>query len=134
MPLSIFAAVMYVAGAILALISVGAAALTSHGLINIAPTGAQAIEWFKIATGFQITHALGMMLATAIAEARPEGRARQLMRAGAILLALGALLFPGALYSLSFYGPSFFAPWGGFAAMAGWIAFAAGAAMAVRRG
>jgi uncharacterized membrane protein YgdD (TMEM256/DUF423 family) len=133
MPLSPFAAAAYIAGAILALVSVAAAALTSHGLINIAPTGAQAIEWFKIATGFQITHALGMIAATLIGEQLAPGRARKTMRASAVLLGLGALLFPGALYSLSFYGPSFFAPWGGYAAMAGWIAFALGAAMAVRK-
>lgn len=133
MNLSRFAAASYIAGAVLALVSVAAAALTSHGLVKIAPTGAQAVEWFKIATGFQITHALGMILVTVIAEQLTPGRARTVMRAGAVLLGVGALLFPGALYSLSFTGPSFFAPWGGFAAMAGWIAFAVGAAIAVKR-
>ncbi len=133
MTLSPFAAASYIAAALLALISVAAAALTSHGLINIAPTGAQALEWFKIATGFQITHALGIVLVTIIGEQLAPGRARSVLRVGVVLLGLGALLFPTALYSLSFYGPAFFAPWGGFAAMGGWIAFAVGAAMAVKR-
>jgi uncharacterized membrane protein YgdD (TMEM256/DUF423 family) len=128
-----FAVGAYVFGALSALVSVAAAALTSHGLINIAPTGAQAVEWFKIATNFQITHALGLIAAAALADHWAAGKGQTLMKAAAVLLGAGALLFPGALYSLSFYGPSFFAPWGGFAAMAGWLLFAVATVVAAAK-
>ena len=96
------------------------------------PAGDQAVAWFKIATSFQMDHTLGLIFVTAIADQLSAGRARSVMRAGAVLLGAGALLFPTALYSLSFLGPSFWAPYGGFAAMAGWIAFGVGAVMALK--
>ncbi len=55
-----------------------------------------------------------------------------IMRAGAVLMAAGAFLFPTALYSLSFAGPVFWAPYGGIAAMAGWGAFAVGAVLTLK--
>ena len=132
MTLSRFATGIYVFAALMALVSVAAAALTSHGLANLAPTGEAAVEWFKIATTFQMDHALGAILVTAIAEQLAIGRARMLMRAAAVLLGAGALLFPAGLYSLSFGGPVFFAPWGGTAAMAGWAVFAVSAVLALK--
>ena len=127
-----FAVGLYVFGAFSALISVALAALTSHGLEGLAPAGDQAVEWFKIATGFQMNHALGLILVTAIAEHFSAGRPRDLMRAAAVLLSVGALLFPAALYSLSFGGPVFFAPFGGIAAMAGWALFAVAALLTLK--
>jgi len=44
-------------------------------------------------------------------------------------LAAGAILFPGSLYSVSFGGPVFFAPYGGTAAMIGWALFGVGAVL-----
>ena len=129
---SLFATVLYVFGAVSGLISVALAALTAHGLDRLAPTGVQAVEWFKIATTFQMDHALGLILVTAISDHLAMGRARNLMRASACFLAVGALLFPAALYSLSFEGPVFFAPYGGIAAMAGWGLFAVSAVIAYR--
>jgi uncharacterized membrane protein YgdD (TMEM256/DUF423 family) len=128
-----FAATLYAFAGVSGLIVVALAALTSHGLAGMAPTAEQAVEWFKIATEFQMNHTLGVILVTAIADQLAAGRARTVMRASAVLLAIGAVLFPGALYSLSFLGPSFFAPWGGFAAMAGWIGFAVSAVMAFKK-
>jgi len=128
-----FAVSIYVLSAISALLSVALAALTSHGLQGLAPTGPQAVEWFKIATPFQMDHALGAILVAAVADQLAAGRARQVMQIGAVSLLAGGVLFAGGLYSLSFNGPAFFAPWGGFAAMAGWILFAVGAVMALRK-
>ncbi len=125
-----FAVSLYMFAGLSGLITVALAALTSHGLAGLAPTAEQAVEWFKIATEFQMNHTLGVILVTAISERLVLGRARSVMRASAVLLAVGAVLFPGALYSLSFLGPSFFAPWGGIAAMAGWAGFAVSAVMA----
>jgi uncharacterized membrane protein YgdD (TMEM256/DUF423 family) len=128
-----FAVVMYVIAALSGFAGVAAAALTSHGLQGLAPTGELAVEWFKIATNFEITHALGVILVTALAERFGEGRAQVVTRVGAILLAAGAVLFPTALYSLSFNGPAFWAPFGGTAAMGGWALFGVGAVMAGRK-
>ena len=128
-----FAVGMYIFGALSALLSVALAALTSHGLANLAPTGDAAVEWFKIATDFQMNHALGLILVTAISEKLDAGRPRMLMRAAAVLLGAGAFLFPVSLYTLSFGGPVFFAPFGGIAAMAGWALFAAAAGLALKQ-
>ena len=128
-----FAVVMYVIGAVSAFVAVAAAALTSHGLQGLAPIGEQAVEWFKIATNFQLTHTLGLILVTALGERFGEGRARLVMYAAAINLTAGAVLFPTALYSLSFNGPGFWAPLGGTAAMIGWALFGVGAVMAGRK-
>ena len=122
-----FAVVLYVIGAISGLLSVALAAFAAHALINIAPTGEQAVVWFKEATAFQMNHALASIGVTAISERLQVGRGRSLMRVGAAFLAAGAILFPGALYSVSFGGPVFFAPYGGVAAMIGWALFAVAA-------
>ena len=122
-----FAVVLYVIGAVCGLLSVALAAFAAHALSDIAPTGAQAVIWFKEATAFQMNHALALIFVTAISDRLQWGRGRNLMRASAIFLAAGALLFPGALYSVSFGGPVFFAPFGGMAAMIGWALFGAGA-------
>jgi uncharacterized membrane protein YgdD (TMEM256/DUF423 family) len=93
----------------------------------------QAVVWFKEGTNFQMNHALALLIATAVSE-RVAGRAQKVLRAAAISFAAATVLFPGALYSISFAGPGFFAPWGGYAAMIGWLLLAAGAVMAVPRG
>ena len=46
------------------------------------------------------------------------------MTSAAALLAAGAILFPTALYSSALGGPVFWAPWGGTAAIAGWMTLA----------
>jgi len=130
--MSRFAMTLYVIGALLALLSVCADAFAAHGLVAMAPAMEQAVVWFKEGANFQMNHALGLLIATAIAE-RLTGRARTLLRASAVLFAVGTLMFSGALYSISFAGPGFFAPWGGFAVMAGWLLFAAGAVVAARK-
>lgn len=131
--ISRFAVVLYVIGGLCGLLSVALAAFAAHALVNVAPTGEQAVIWFKEATAFQMNHALALIAVTAISERLHWGRGRNLMRAAAIFLAAGAILFPGALYSVSFDGPVFFAPWGGTAAMIGWALFAAGAVIAYVR-
>jgi uncharacterized membrane protein YgdD (TMEM256/DUF423 family) len=127
--MSPFAAILTAFGAVMALMSVAADAFTAHGLVTVAPAMEQAVVWFKEGANFQMNHALGLLIATAMAEHLAVGRARAVLRASAVLLAASTVLFPGALYSISFAGPGFFAPWGGFAAMIGWILFAAGAVM-----
>jgi len=127
--MSKFAAAMYSLAGLAALLSVALAALTAHALASIAPTGDQAVAWFREATAFQMSHALGLMIVTTVAE-RITGRAQRLMRAACYLLLAATVLFPAALYSVSFNGPVFFAPFGGVSAMAGWALFGVAAWMA----
>ena len=131
--MSRFAAILFVFGAVMALLSVAADAFAAHGLASMAPAMEQAVVWFKEGTNFQMNHALALLIATAVSE-RVAGRAQKVLRTAAISFAAATVLFPGALYSISFAGPGFFAPWGGYAAMVGWLLLAAGAVMAVPRG
>ena len=131
--MSRFAAILFVFGAVMALLSVAADAFAAHGLASMAPAMEQAVVWFKEGTNFQMNHALALLIATAVSE-RVAGRAQKVLRTAAISFAAATVLFPGALYSISFAGPGFFAPWGGYAAMIGWLLLAAGAVMAVPRG
>lgn len=132
--MSRFAVTLYVFGAVMALMSVCADAFAAHGLVTMAPAMEQAVVWFKEGANFQMNHALGLLIATAVSERFAGARAQGLFRLAALGFALGTVLFPGALYSISFAGPGFFAPWGGFAAMIGWLLFAAGALVAAREG
>lgn len=124
-----FAVALYVIGAVCGLLSVALAAFAAHALVDVAPTGEQAVIWFKEATAFQMNHALALIGVTAISERLQQGTGRNLVRAAAVFLAAGAILFPGSLYSASFGGPVFLAPFGGVAAMIGWAVFAVGAVL-----
>jgi uncharacterized membrane protein YgdD (TMEM256/DUF423 family) len=44
-------------------------------------------------------------------------------------MVIGIVLFPVALYAAAFDKPHFYAPWGGNAAMIGWLLFAVAAVM-----
>lgn len=129
-----FAATLFAFGAVMAVMSVAADAFAAHGLAAVAPAMEQAVVWFKEGANFQMNHALGLMIVTAVAEYLPAGRPRAILRAAAVLLAASTVLFPFSLYAISFAGPGFFAPYGGWAAMLGWLLFAAGAIMAAARG
>ena len=131
--MSPFAVTLYVIGALLALMSVAADAFAAHGLVTMAPAMEQAVVWFKEGANFQMNHALGLLIATVVAERLVAGPPRAVLRLAAVSFGAGAVLFPGALYSISFAGPGFFAPWGGFAAMIGWLLFAVGAVMGMSR-
>jgi uncharacterized membrane protein YgdD (TMEM256/DUF423 family) len=121
--MSRFAAIMYAFAGFSGLVVVAFEALAAHGLAGFAPTGEQAVVWFNQATSFQMTQTFALILATAIAERLAEGLGRRLMRKAAVLFLLAAVLFPGGLYSGSFNGPLITAPFGGIAAMAGWVLF-----------
>lgn len=116
------------------LTSVALAAFASHGLKNVAPTGDQAVIWFTQATDFQINHALAIILVALVSEHLAEGLARKLVLLGGVLMCFGILFFCGALYSTSFNGPVFFAPWGGTCSMLGWLSFGIGAVLAAFKG
>lgn len=132
MKLSRFAAGMYAFAGLSGLLAVALAALAAHALAGIAPTGEQAVIWFREATAFQMTHTLALILATIVAERVEAGLAQRILRIAAAFMAAAVVLFPGALYFASFNGPVVFAPFGGVAAMGGWALFGVGAWLASR--
>jgi uncharacterized membrane protein YgdD (TMEM256/DUF423 family) len=105
--------------------SIAASAWAAHGLQAVAPTGAQGVDWFIQAAGFQMNHALGVIAATAL-YLHMQGLARLITLNAALLLAIAIPLFSWSLYALAFDGPAFLAPYGGFAAMLGWLMVGAG--------
>jgi uncharacterized membrane protein YgdD (TMEM256/DUF423 family) len=124
--MSRFAAISYAFAGISGVLAVALSALAAHALASFAPTGEQAVIWFREATAFQTTHTLALIGATAISERLPLGLGQRIMRKAAGLFAIATVLFPGALYAASFNGPVITAPFGGIAAMAGWALFALG--------
>lgn len=114
--------------------SVALAAFAAHGLKNIAPTGEQGVIWFTQASEFQMNQALGIVLVALLSEHIAEGLAHKVVQLGTLLLSVSIIFFSGALYSGSFNGPIFFAPWGGTSAMLGWLTVAVGTVLAVTRG
>lgn len=133
-PMSRFAVILYTFGAVIALLSIALDAFAAHGLVAVAPAGEQAVIWFQTGTRFQMNHALGLLIVTAISERLDAGPARTLLRAAAVAMAAATLLFPGSLYAISFGGPGFLAPYGGYAAMLGWLLLAVGVWRVLGRG
>lgn len=132
MRLSRFAAGMFAFAGLSGLLAVALAALAAHALAGVAPTGEQAVTWFREATAFQMAHTLALVLITLVAERVPAGTGQRVLRIAAGFMAGGVILFPSALYSASFNGPVAFAPFGGVAAMAGWALFGVGGWLASR--
>lgn len=132
MKLSRFAAGMYGFAGLSGLLSVALAALAAHALAGLAPTGEQAVVWFREGTAFQMSHTLALILVTTVAERVEAGLARRILQTAAAFMVAAIILFPGALYSASFGGPVIFAPFGGVAAMGGWALFGVGAWLAAR--
>lgn len=127
-----FAAGLYAFAGFSGLTAVALAAFAAHALADIAPTGQQAVTWFREATAFQMTHTLALVLVTLIGDRVSAGAGRRVLRLAAGFMAAAVILFPGALYSASFGGPVIFAPFGGVSAMAGWALFGVGAWLASR--
>jgi uncharacterized membrane protein YgdD (TMEM256/DUF423 family) len=129
---SCIATVFYGFAGLAALSSIALAAFAAHGVAKIAPTGERAVVLFQQGTDFQMKHALALILVMVIADRLAPGLARTVLCAAAGFMAAGIVLFPGALYAAAFDKPHFYAPWGGTAAMIGWLLFAVGAVMAYR--
>jgi uncharacterized membrane protein YgdD (TMEM256/DUF423 family) len=103
-------------------ISVIVGAFAAHGLDLRSEAGLKARDWLQTGSHYQMCHALAMLGVCALVGA-------ELLNARLAVVALwlflaGSVLFPGALYSLSFGGPRWFgavAPIGGLAFIAGWV-------------
>ncbi len=103
-------------------ISVIVGAFAAHGLDLRTEAGLKARDWLQTGSHYQMVHALAMLGVCALAGV-------ELLNVRFAVVALwlflvGSVLFPGALYSLSFGGPRWFgavAPIGGLAFIAGWV-------------
>ncbi|WP_422030942.1 DUF423 domain-containing protein [Reyranella sp.] len=103
-------------------ISVIVGAFAAHGLDLRTEAGLKARDWLQTGSHYQMFHALAMLGVCALAGA--ELLNVRLAVVALWLFLVGSVLFPGALYSLSFGGPRWFgavAPIGGLAFIAGWI-------------
>ncbi|MBT4740859.1 MAG: DUF423 domain-containing protein [Rhodospirillaceae bacterium] len=127
MYLSRTAIYLIVFAALNGLVAVITGSLAAHGIEAMAPAGEQAVSWFYDGSDFQMKMAIGIVLVALLHDRVAEGRPRKLMLAAGVLFGIGILCFSGALYSLSFNGPGIFAPFGGLAAMIGFICLTIGA-------
>jgi len=103
-------------------ISVIVGAFAAHGLDLRTEAGLKAREWLQTGSHYQMVHALAMLGVCALGGA--ELLNARLAGVALWLFLVGSVLFPGALYSLSFGGPRWFgavAPVGGLAFIAGWV-------------
>ncbi|WP_428685721.1 DUF423 domain-containing protein [Reyranella sp.] len=103
-------------------ISVIVGAFAAHGLDLRTEAGLKARDWLQTGSHYQMFHALAMLGVCALAGA--ELVSVRLAVVALWLFLAGSVLFPGALYSLSFGGPRWFgavAPIGGLAFIAGWV-------------
>ncbi len=116
-------------GAVAAALSVALGAAGAHRLAGL-PEHARSL--FQTALQYHQLHALGL-LATGLLADRFPGRLIRL--AGGLMIA-GLLLFSGNLYLRSladFHALHAVTPWGGGAFILGWLALAAGVAIAPGR-
>lgn len=103
-------------------ISVIVGAFAAHGLDLRTEAGLKARDWLQTGSHYQMVHALAMLGVCALASA--DLLNVRLAVVALWLFLVGSVLFPGALYSLSFGGPRWFgavAPIGGLAFIAGWV-------------
>jgi uncharacterized membrane protein YgdD (TMEM256/DUF423 family) len=107
---------------LLGALAVAMGAYAAHGLD--AKYGGQAADRAALGAQYQAIHALCLFI---VAFAACHMRRRKTMLLAGALFALGAMLFPGALYALAMGGPPEFAalaPVGGGALILGWLTLA----------
>ncbi|NBC31283.1 MAG: DUF423 domain-containing protein [Alphaproteobacteria bacterium] len=118
-------AVFLVLAGLLGAVAVSVGAYAAHGMAPAFPE--QAIAWAETGSRYQMVHAVAVF-GTALALTLAGGRAaRALLGASGVLFAIGAVLFPGALYGLAFLDvPAFgaVAPFGGGSLILGWVVLA----------
>ncbi len=98
-------------------VSVAVGAFAAHGVHEARP-----VELLKTGALYEMTHALAVFAAFAVA--RAAGRSGGL---AAGLFLFGSLVFSGTLYALAFGGPRILGaitPIGGVAFLAGWLVLA----------
>jgi uncharacterized membrane protein YgdD (TMEM256/DUF423 family) len=109
-------------GALLMLLGVALGAFATHALqARLTP---QRLASFQTGVLYQQLHALGLLLVGVLAGRRSSAA----LHWSARLMALGVLLFCGAIYLLTAGAPRWLgmvAPLGGLAMMAAWLALAA---------
>lgn len=118
------AARLVLAGAgVLGAVAVAFGAYAAHGF---QPDRAEAVDWMRTGSTYQLVHALAAVAAALMIDRMPRG-GRLLAGLAAGLFLAGAVLFPGALYALAFGGAGVWgmvAPLGGMAFILGWLSLA----------
>ena len=116
------ARIWIVVAALSGAISVIVGAFAAHGLDLRTEAGLKARDWLQTGSHYQMVHALAMLGVCVLGGAELVNA--RLAGVALWLFLVGSVLFPGALYSLSFGGPRWFgavAPVGGLAFIAGWV-------------
>ncbi len=101
---------LFALAALSAALAVAAGAFGAHG------ASGRAVEWLRTGGQYELTHAIGAMLAL-----------QQRARAAAALLLAGSLLFAATLYAMALGGPLWLGavtPLGGLGMIAGWLLLA----------
>ena len=114
--------VLGAAGVLLALATI-AGALGAHTLKSHWP--AERLDVYDTAVRYQFYHSLGLLGIGLALRSLDVGA----LRAAALLIVLGIVLFSGSLYALTLGAPRMIGvatPLGGLALSAGWMAFAYG--------
>lgn len=104
------------AGAVWGFLGVAFGAFGAHGLPR--DTSAQALDWWKTAAQYHLTHALALLLTGLVALHGARADA-----AGWCLLA-GSAIFSGTLYAMTLGAPRFLGavtPFGGLLLLVGWL-------------
>jgi len=108
-----------VTGAGLGALAVAAGAFGAHGLRG--RLDATAMAWFETAAHYHLVHATLLVAVGALAARGPR------VRAAAIALVLGVVVFCGTLYAMALGAPRWFGaltPVGGGALIVGWVLLA----------
>lgn len=117
---------------LLGAVAVAMGAYAAHGMTEV--FGPDAARRAALGAQYQLPHAVALFVAGFAA----PGLAREWAAHAAVtLFALGAVLFPGALYLLAFGGPGtagMIAPVGGLCLIAGWVMLAIAGAGGRRAG
>lgn len=124
-------------------LAVAAGALAACLAVVLGAAGAHALKplllandpagWFETARRYHELHAVGLVAVGLAIAQRP---ASQWIKAAAVLIAAGIVLFSGSLYLRGLFGIHelrSLTPLGGMAFMAGWVALALGAFLPQRR-
>lgn len=110
-------------------VAVALGAYAAHGMEAVFDP--EAVAWVETGSRYQMVHAAALIGTATGLRAAGSRAGRALLAAAGLLFALGALLFPGALYGLAFLQMPFFgavAPFGGGALILGWMTLAAAGA------
>ena len=120
-------ALIAIAG-LLGAVAVAAGAFGAHGLRDIIDP--QALDWWKMATSYLLTHMVGVLALAGLSATREPAMTRPTYQRAALCMVAGAVVFSATLYAMALGAPRWFGavtPVGGVLMIAGWLLIFAGA-------